>query len=186
MRIGSRPRAVVAALAAGVLLLVATPSPAQAYEPVEVVHTERVQAGPYAMTVGFSRWPIRAMQSLDFSFIPDDGLDGKTGTLERVGPGFKVDDRVVDLARHPRKREVWGLDIAALPQATPYTFRFTIDGPAGRGVGELRDIPVVAQPGPPLALSWSIAVLPLLGFIAFMVVAWRRVRPAGHLSLLDA
>ncbi|GAB7039434.1 MULTISPECIES: hypothetical protein [Catenuloplanes] len=181
MRIGFAARLI----AAVTVVLVAAPAPAYAYEPVEVVHTERVQAGPYAITVGFSRWPVRAMQSLDFSFIPDGGLTGKSGTLEQIGPGIEDDDVVTPLARHPRKRDVWGLDIAALPAESAYTFRFTVDGPAGRGVGELRDIPVVAQPGPPLGLSWAVAVLPLLAFLGFMTVAWRRVRPSRHLTLLD-
>lgn len=165
----------LAALAAAVAaLLVAAPAPAQAYAPVEVVHTETLQAGPYEVTVGFSRWPLRALQSLDFSFIPRGGIAGKSGTLEQLGPGIEDDELVTELARHPRKRDVWGLDIAALPEAAKYTFRFTIDGPAGRGTGELRDIPVLAQPGPPLGLSWAVCALPLVAFGAFLTVAWRR------------
>ncbi|WP_419707222.1 hypothetical protein [Promicromonospora sp. NFX87] len=49
-------------------LLLTNAAPASAFEPVTIVHTERVEAGPYRITVGFSRWPIRAMQSLDFTF----------------------------------------------------------------------------------------------------------------------
>ena len=46
---------------AGVVLatLLALTPPAAAYEPVRVVHAERVQIDPCALTVGFSTWPLR-------------------------------------------------------------------------------------------------------------------------------
>jgi DegV family protein with EDD domain len=44
--------------------------------------------------------------------------------------------------------------------------------------GELTNLAVLPQPGPPMVLSWSISILPLIGIIAFLVVAWRRSRPA--------
>ncbi|MEK8173721.1 hypothetical protein NKH77_46760 [Streptomyces sp. M19] len=75
--------------------------PAAAYAPVGIVHTERVQAGPYTITVGFSEWPLRAMRSLDFTFAPDDGIAHKSGTLTIDGPGIDEDDRKTELARHP-------------------------------------------------------------------------------------
>ncbi|MGI5145741.1 hypothetical protein ACQEVC_04965 [Plantactinospora sp. CA-294935] len=147
--------------------------PASAYEPVRVVHAERVQAGPYGVTVGFSTWPVRAMRSLDFTFAPDGGIAGKSGVLELIGPDAHY---TVPLARHPRKREVWGLDTESLRFAGNWTMRFTVDGPAGKGVGEFRHLDVLEQPGPPFALSWSVSTLPLLCLIALIVVAWRRTR----------
>jgi len=42
------------ALAAVAGLLFTSAGTANAYEPVNIVHTERVQAGPYGLTVGFS------------------------------------------------------------------------------------------------------------------------------------
>lgn len=165
-------RTVVAMTTALALLLVVAP-PAAAYEPVRVVHAERVQVGPYAVTVGFSEWPLRAMQSLDFSFVPDGGIAGRSGTLELVPPG--ADEGYLDpLARHPRKLDVWGLDILALDTEGEWTMRFVIDGPQGRGEGVLPRLAVLEQPGPPLALSWAISVLPLVGLLTFLVVAWRR------------
>ncbi len=59
-----------------------------------------------------------------------------------------------------------------------YTFGFVIDGPQGRGQGTLPGITVLNQPGPPLGLSWAIGSLPFVGLVAFLVVAWRRTRPA--------
>ncbi|WAL69323.1 hypothetical protein ORV05_16620 [Amycolatopsis cynarae] len=159
-----------------VLGLTATAAPeASAYEPVNIVHTERVQVGPYGMTVGFSVWPLRAMQSLDFTFIPDGGIDGKTGTLAQISPVGGM-TRMQPLARHPRKRDVWGLDVRSLKSAGEWTFRFRIDGPQGSGTGELRGLTVLGQPGPPMALSWSISILPLIALVAFLVIAWRRTR----------
>jgi hypothetical protein len=161
----------------------AEPEPEQAYAPVEVVHTEQVQAGPYHLTIGFSTWPLRAMQSLDFTFVPDGGLTGKSGTLGMTGPGMKQGMRSA-LSRHPRKRDVWGLDIQSLPTAGQWSFTFTINGPQGQGTGTLGNVTVLEQPGPPLALSWTLCSLPVLGLIAFLVVAWRRHRPSRRLAVI--
>jgi hypothetical protein len=154
-------------------LLLGLGAPASAYEPVDIVHTEKVQAGPYNITVGFSRWPLKAMQSLDFTFAPDDGIAGKQGTLTMSLGQFSMDD---PLARHPRKREVWGLDIQSLSAPGAWTLRFDINGAAGPGSGELKNLQVMEQPGPPMGLSWGISTVPLFGLIALIVVAWRRTR----------
>ncbi|MEC3975411.1 hypothetical protein [Amycolatopsis sp. H20-H5] len=157
-------------------LLLATALPASAYEPVNIVHTEHVQAGPYGITVGFSTWPLRAMQSLDFTFIPDGGLDGKTGTLTTMGPENAKFGRPQPLARHPRKREVWGLDIKSLKTSGDWTFKFDLAGPAGPGTGQLRNLAVLEQPGPPMGLSWAISTIPLIGLAVLIFFAWRRTR----------
>ncbi|MFQ6397390.1 hypothetical protein ACLMAJ_28535 [Nocardia sp. KC 131] len=166
-------RRTLVVLASTIGLLLTPALPAAAYPPVNIVHTERVQAGPYAITVGFSTWPIRATQSLDFTFTPDGGIAGKSGVLEVVGPEAEQSE---PLARHPRKREVWGLDVESLPAPGNWSMRFTVDGPDGRGTGELRDLNVLEQPGPPMSLSWAVSTVPLLGLIALVVVAWRRTR----------
>jgi hypothetical protein len=151
---------------------------ALAYEPVNIVHTERVQAGPYGITVGFSTWPIKAMQSLDFTFAPDGGIADKSGTLTMINIGNGQSHRGEPLARHPRKRDVWGLDVRSLRAAGDWTFRFVVNGPAGQGTGELTGLKVMAQPGPPLGLSWGISTLPLFGLVVLIMVAWRRTRKA--------
>ena len=155
-------------------LLFGLATPALAFEPVNVVHTEKVQAGPYDLTVGFSTWPLKAMQSLDFTFAPEDGIAGKKGTLTMVWGSELMND--YPLARHPRKREVWGLDIYALPAPGTWTLKFAIDGPAGPASGELTNLQVMEQPGPPMALSWAISTIPLFGLVTFIVIAWRRTR----------
>lgn len=157
-------------------LLFGLATPALAFEPVNVVHTEKVQAGPYNLTVGFSTWPVKAMQALDFTFAPEDGITDKKGTLTMFREQKEFND--APLARHPRKREVWGLDIFALPVPGTWTFRFDVDGPAGPATGELKNLQVMEQPGPPMGLSWAISTLPLLGLVAFIVIAWRRTRTA--------
>lgn len=171
-------RLLVLLLTIGTLVLT-TATPAAAFEPVTIVHTERVQVGPYGMTVGFSRWPIRAMQSLDFTFDPDGGHAGKTGSVDAALPDGSAAESW-PLARHPRKLDVWGLDIQALPADGPWTFHITVDGPAGRGEGSLTGIPVLEQPGPPLALSWFVAGLPVLAMLGFVTIAWRRTRQRGE------
>lgn len=106
------------------------------------------------------------------------GIVGRSGRLRVTGPG--LDDDLTDgiLARHPRKLDVWGLDVVALDNAGTYEFGFRIDGPQGVGEGRTQPVAVLAQPGPPLALSWAVCVIPLAGLIVFLVVAWRRHRPA--------
>ncbi|MEV4756405.1 hypothetical protein AB0J86_15000 [Micromonospora sp. NPDC049559] len=170
-------RLLVTALVA-TLLALTTVTPAVAYAPVGIVHTEQVQAGPYAVTVGFSTWPMRAMRSLDITFMPSGGTAGKSGIVGVGVPGMRGGQQLVSrLARHPRKRDTWGLDTKAFDKSGSYSFRFVIDGPQGRGEGVLRDLTVLDQPGPPLPLSWTLACLPLLGLVALVAVAWRRTRP---------
>ncbi|MFI5605746.1 hypothetical protein [Amycolatopsis sp. NPDC051903] len=169
-------RKTLLALGAVIALLFGFAAPASAYEPVNIVHTERVQAGPYGLTVGFSTWPLRAMQSLDFTFIPDGGIGPKTGTLSLFNPATGRYQRPQPLARHPRKRDVWGLDIRALPTEGSWKFRFAINGPQGQGTGELANLRVLEQPGPPMGLSWAISGLPLIALAAFLAIAWRRTR----------
>ncbi|MEO3796662.1 hypothetical protein ABGB14_41245 [Nonomuraea sp. B10E15] len=155
-------------------LMLTLTATAQAEEPVKAVHTEQVQAGPYRVTVGFSVWPLKAMQSLDFTFMPDGGIDGKSGTLTVTGPDGVGHE--MPLVRHPGRRDVWGLDVQSLDEQGQWSFRFAVDGPKGRGAGELT-LDLLEQPGPPLGISWTISTGPLLGLVALIVVGWRRVRP---------
>ncbi|MGH3724115.1 MAG: hypothetical protein ACRDUS_08290 [Mycobacterium sp.] len=165
---------ILLSLFAVVGLALGTCAPANAYAPVNVVHTEQVAIGPYPLTVGFSSWPLRAMQSLDFTFIPADGIEGESGTLTIAPPDDRY-RRTEPLARHPRKRDVWGLDIRALQEEGRYQFIFDIDGPRGPATGTL-NLEVLAQPGPPLALSWTISLIPLFALMGVLIVAWRRTR----------
>ena len=183
-RIRGHARQLVLAAAAALALVAVSTAPAAAYAPVGVVHTERVQAGPYAITVGFSEWPLRAMRSLDFTFAPADGVAGKSGTLTLDGPDLDADDRESPLGRHPRKRDVWGLDVQALPEPGTFSFTFDIDGPAGHGRGTLRNVGVLDQPGPPLAISWTVCAVPPVGMLAYLAVGWRRNKPSEKVATL--
>ena len=159
-------------------------APALAYAPVDVVHTEHVQVGPYTVTVGFSTWPIRAMRSLDFTFTPDGGIADKTGRLIVQGPGFDRGGDGSRLVRHPRKRDTWGLDTQALDTPGTYSFGFIIDGPRGHGEGTLNGVTVLDQPGPPLPLSWAVGSLPFGALLAFLVIAWRHTLPGRRRLVL--
>ena len=177
-------RRVVAIAMAIAALSFAGASPALAYAPVDIVHTEHVRVGPYYLTVGFSVWPLRAMKSLDFTFMPDSGIGGKSGTLTMTGPGVKEDDRVGPLVRHPRKPDTWGLDVKAFNAPGTYSLGFVIDGPQGRGSGTLDGVTVLDQPGPPLVFSWIVGCLPLIGLLVLIGVAWRRTAPGRQLLTL--
>ncbi|MFK0110081.1 hypothetical protein [Streptomyces sp. NPDC091217] len=191
-----RARALVLALCAMAgLLFVSAPS-AQAYAPVDIVHTEKVKVGPYNLTVGFSKWPLRANQSLDFTFAPDGGIKGRSGTLSMSlagqksgmgGPGGGGGGGMGgQLARHPRKLSVWGLDVQSLSTSGKWNFTFTIKDSQGTGTGTLENVPVLSQPGPPYAVSWTVCTLPPVGgLIAFLIVAWRRHRPGRRIAAMS-
>lgn len=179
----SRLRAAALGLAAALALPLATATPALAFEPVNIVHTEQVRAGPYQVTVGFSEWPLRAMRSLDMTFIPEGGIEGKSGTVELVSADG-ADGDTEPLARHPRKQEVWGLDVYALDSPGAWNVRFAVDGPLGHGEGTLPPLRVLEQPGPPLSLSWSMSVIPLALGVFFLALSWRRLRPGTRLDAL--
>ncbi|MCQ8187769.1 hypothetical protein [Streptomyces rugosispiralis] len=183
-RVRDHARRLAPAIVAALALVAVSSTPATAYAPVGVVHTERVKAGPYTVTVGFSEWPLRAMESLDFTFAPADGLAGKSGRLTLDGPGIDADDRETPLSRHPRKRDVWGLDVQALPEPGAWSLTFDIDGRAGHGRGTLPNVTVLDQPGPPLAISWTVCAIPLVGMLAYLAVGWRRNKPSERVAAL--
>lgn len=174
MTVHSKLRAMVAMLCAVTALSIGV-VPVATADPLDyVVHTEHVQVGPYPVTVGFTVWPLRAMQSLDFTFEPDGGIAGKSGLITAIAPDGREDaDR---LSRHPRNREVWGLDVESLDSSGMWTLRFSIDGPQGEGTGDLA-VDVLEQPGPPLALSWLIGLTPLALTVVFFAVVWIRTGP---------
>ncbi|MFE7439039.1 hypothetical protein ACFU7X_00990 [Streptomyces chartreusis] len=150
------------------------------------MHTEHVQAGPYRITVGFSEWPLRAMQSLDFTFVPEGGIAGKSGSLSIDAPNMDEDQAKSMLVRHPRKRDVWGLDVRALPAPGKADFTFEVTGSKGTGKGTLRAVTVLEQPGPPMALSWTVCALPVIGMLSYLVVGWRRNKPSERVAELIA
>jgi hypothetical protein len=71
---------------------------------------------------------------------------------------------------------VWGLDVESLGSSGTWTLRFTINGPQGEGTGDLA-VDVLRQPGPPLALSWFVGLIPLALTLAFFAVVWIRTGP---------
>jgi hypothetical protein len=166
----ARPVATVTAVA--VMLFLPTSVLAHAIDP----HHETVQAGPYEVTIGFSEWPIRAERSLDITFEPEGGIEGKTASIRIIDPNGEWHEGG-PIGRHPRQRELWGLDLIALPTTGDWTIELTVDGPQGSGTGTLTSIPVGERPGPPLAPMWLIAALPLCFLLWIGVRGWLQVRP---------
>lgn len=158
-----------------VIALLALPIVAHGQETAPA-HQERLQAGPYAVDVGFSEWPVRAERSVDITFAPVDGIAGKTATVALIPPSGEEWES--PLGRHPRDREIWGLDLIALPQSGPWTIGLTIDGPAGTASGLLEGVPLLERPGPPVAPLWLLGILPLIFLVWLTVRAWRAVRPS--------
>jgi hypothetical protein len=159
-------------IAVVVLFFAAAPAHA-APPPVDLVHSENIQVGPYDLRASFSEWPIRADRSLDFTFVPDGDISGHKGHLTLVGPNIKGEQE--RLARHPRARDQWGLDIRALPAEGVWRLEFAIDGPKGEGRGVLA-VPVGPRPGPPAFVSWTVGLGPLIIGLIAAVVVWARRR----------
>jgi hypothetical protein len=155
-----------------------TTLPAQQSTEVTTIHQEPVTVGPYRLSVGFSRWPMQADRSLDILFIPEGGIEELRGSVTLVSPTGV--EETIPLSRHPRMRSVWGLDVIALPEAGPWSLVFRIDGPLGPGEGRLAPLMLGARPGPDLALSWMVGLLPAIGLLILLIVAWLRVRPNTH------
>ncbi|WP_349345043.1 hypothetical protein [Streptomyces rapamycinicus] len=123
------------------------------------------------------------MQSLDFTFAPADGIAGKSGRLTIDGPGLDADDRETPLSRHPRKRDVWGLDVQALPESGTWSFTFDIDGRAATAAHPAERHR--ARPaGPALAISWTVCAIPPIGMLAYLAVGWRRNKPSERVAAL--
>jgi hypothetical protein len=150
-------------------------------QPPKIVYTENVKVGPYNVTVGFSRWPVQADKSRDFTFAAEGGIADKSGTITMIlpttskatAPEREFFEVALPLARYARDRNIWGMDVIALPEEGQWKFKFEIDGPQGKGIGSL-DVVLLARPAflPPL-VNWAIGLLPLIGLIS---VAWRRAK----------
>ncbi|SDJ05477.1 hypothetical protein [Nonomuraea jiangxiensis] len=178
-------RALLIPAAVVTLLTLAGPA-AAAPLPGEIVHTETVSMSDGTpITVGFTEWPIRALQSLDFTFQPAGGIGGRTGLVTTVSPsgdrrGLKGivlqrrDDAIV-LPRHPRAAQVWGLDVVSLPEEGTWRFEFAVENAGGTSTGVL-PIQAIEQPGPPLGLSWTVALAPWAPVVALVAVGWIRTR----------
>ncbi len=166
------PTTAATAAAALLLLLVPASTLAHAAEP----HHETLQAGPYVVLVGFSEWPIQAERSIDITFEPEGGIAEKSASIRITDAAGELYE-VGPLGRHPRQRELWGLDLIALPTQGDWTIELTVDGPLGSGTGTLAGIPVGARPGPPPLPIWLLAALPLVFLFWLGVRGWRSVRP---------
>jgi hypothetical protein len=169
-----RTHLVPAGSAAAILLLALLPATAMAH--ASDPHHETIQAGPYSVTVGFSEWPVLAERSIDITFEPEGGIADKSATIRITDPQGELYE-VGPLGRHPRQRDLWGLDLIALPSSGDWTIELTVDGPLGIGTGTLAEVPVGERPGPPPWPLWLLAILPLVFLIAIGVRGWRAVRP---------
>jgi hypothetical protein len=161
-------------------VVIATPTAALAAEPIKIVHEEQVSAGPYDLTLGFSRWPLAEGVSFDLVIDPKGGIADKSGTLSMITPsGQALDYEDVPLSRHPRQRDSWGLDVVSFQDTGDggrWSIELTVDG--AEGPGEARVVlPFDKLPGPSQNLSWVIAMVPTLLIWTTLAIAWIRVRP---------
>ncbi|MGL4338922.1 MAG: hypothetical protein ACRCSP_00650 [Rhodoglobus sp.] len=158
----------------------ATPTVAHAADPVKIVHEEKVQAGPYELTLGFSRWPLAEGVSFDLIIDPAEGITGKSGTLSMITPSGRPSEYdSVPLARHPRQRESWGLDVVSFEDSGVggrWSLQLMITGADGDANARVV-LPFDPLPGPSQKLSWALATVPSLLIIIAIAIAWIRMRP---------
>jgi hypothetical protein len=152
-----------------------------AQNPVTLAHTEKVQVGPYVVTVGFSRWPVQAERSFDLIFDVEGGIEDKDGTVTLIAPTLKDTHDFFNypfpLSRFARDHQVWGFDVIAFPEQGQWKYQFAIDGPQGRGEGAVDIVFLDSPPFLPSIVNWSIGFIPLIALIVLIAVSWLRVRP---------
>nr|WP_042180459.1 hypothetical protein [Kibdelosporangium sp. MJ126-NF4]CEL14403.1 hypothetical protein [Kibdelosporangium sp. MJ126-NF4]CTQ88768.1 hypothetical protein [Kibdelosporangium sp. MJ126-NF4] len=175
------------------VLVVTAPAASAQAQPLTIVHSERVPFGGSTLTASFTDWPVKAGRSLDFTFEPAGGIEGRTGTVRAIAPsgqpralGIVGLDGEADmtLQRHPQERHAWGLDVVALPEEGRWRFDFTVYGPSGTTTATL---PITAgpAPGPPMALSWTIGMIPWAVALLLLGRGWTRVRRRTTLGWSD-
>lgn len=188
-----RFRLVASLGAVAVIMMLSAPGAAAQAEPLTVVHSERTSLGDSTLTASFTDWPIRAGRSLDFTFEPAGGIEGRGGTVRAVAPSGEPQalgvvgldgEADMKLQRHPRARYAWGLDVVALPEEGPWRFEFTVHGPDGTSTGTL-PIAVGPMPGPPTAVSWAVGMVPWAAALVVLGRRWLRVRRSAVLGWSD-
>lgn len=171
---------IAAAVLAGIFLLVSIVQQIAATRPAATpARVVTLAAGPYPLTVSFSRYPAAAGYALPFAIAPTQPIAGTLSYAVSVVPGDSVDATPVNasLSRDPHAanrvtgaveitvRGQWALDIA-------------VDGPAGHGEGM---VPIAAQAAGviPTWIAWLIGIVPAAG-IALYFLAQRRASKAAH------
>lgn len=174
-------------LAVAAVLVVAAPSPASAAPPLEFVHSEVVPLGTSTLTASFTDWPIRAKRSLDFTFTPAGGIADRTATFRAISPSGETvplgisgllagDADDMELPRHPRARDAWGLDVVALREEGTWRFELAVREAGGVQRASL-PIEVGPAPGPPPAASWTVGLLPWAVLLVLGTYRWIRTGP---------
>ncbi|KOX18573.1 hypothetical protein ADK67_35725 [Saccharothrix sp. NRRL B-16348] len=170
--------------------LVAAPGATAQASTLTIVHSEQVSLGEHTLTASFTDWPVRAGRSLDFTFEPTGGIEGRSGTVRAIAPSGEptalgivgLDGEAdMELQRHPLARHAWGLDVVALPEEGLWRFEFTVHGPDGASTGTL---PIAAgpMPGPSPALSWVVGMAPWAVALLVLARRWLKVRRTAVLA----
>jgi hypothetical protein len=96
------------------------------------------------------------------------------------GLGLDHEDRTTPLARHPRKLDVWGLHVQALPESAREASPLPSTATPARGT--LQDVAILDQPGLPMAVSWNIAAISPVALLVYLGSGRRRDNPAHRVT----
>ena len=176
-------RALAAAAALGLIFLLASiaqqvAATQSAAKPARVVS---LAAGPYPLTVSFSRYPAAAGYALPFAIAPAQPIGGTLSYAVSAIPDSGVDATPVnaDLARDSQvaNRVTGAVEITVRGE---WVLSIAVDGPAGHAVGT---VPVTAQASGTIPgwLAWLIGLVPTAGIALYFLLRRRATTPQAPL-----
>lgn len=143
----------------------------------EVARGEQVQVGPYSVLVETNLWPIKAQSNVDLVITTETARSEVVGyaRLVPVGNSTVVKSRV-PLISHSALPNAFTYHNFSVPAAGEWYLDLELTGPQGKASGRTDTFTVEGPPGLPLWAGWSLAYLPIAGFVWFLAREFRRVR----------
>ncbi|MDB4898066.1 MAG: hypothetical protein JWN15_4328 [Firmicutes bacterium] len=167
------------------MLLVAVPSAALAHNSPgwTMVHTEKVQAGPYTLYIENNEWPVLAQKATPYHVEADGGIANLTVKYRWVpGPAITAKPVTGQLHTDPGVKDAFYLLRSGVPVAGAWHWEFEVDGPKGHATGRSEDFMAGPPPAFPMWLGWLVGFYPVYGLIWFIFREGARRRRAMRLD----
>ncbi len=131
---------------------------------------ERVQAGPYPLTVSLYTDPANAGFALPFAIAPQQPQSGVLTFDVTSVPGTGVDATPVHASiTHDSNIRNGVQGAAEITVRGEWNLLISVDGPQGHAEASV-PVTATAPPAIPLWLGWSIGLIPLYGLLAFLLL----------------
>jgi hypothetical protein len=143
----------------------------------ETARAEQVKVGPYNLLIESNIWPIKAQSNVDLVITTDLDRSEIVGyaRLMPVGDSTVVKSRV-PLGSHASLPNALTYHNFTVPAAGDWYIELDVTGPQGKATGRTETFTVEGPPGMPLWVGWSLAYLPIAGFIWFLTREFRQIR----------